>query len=1852
MGINPIKFDLTQIKIIMKKQVSILLVSLLLMTTISFSQNCATKKSDIPWWKFKQRGQLKANHGQYKPENKSVEAFRSWTVWDQSKGHISDQIAELRAVILAGQSPSANIDDREMFILYDELLTSANNASNDGLSLFTVDKSTSSQGSRNQRSIYAGAMTAKAAAFVFAVGIILDEDENGTYPNGDPKPKYKMYNDNGIDGFIDAQAGIDKMNEYRDRAILQIKKLRAGCSQSFRPVPKDPRNHDVYQWRTKELVVFLTAYDILKTVKNLRTNSVSNDELIHCKVALQGYTRNFYMVGKLFSGVKNNNHTLMLAGALGTAAIVLNDAGHRRIRFNYHPETWGNKASFYTVNTMFFRQRKDNKDERVKMSKAGEEAGYAEGPHYFNYGMEALAPYFVAWKNFVPADYREDCDAGFWRGKADVSNFYHDPDFINLLNWYNKIQTPQNRRPAFDNSFISSSGYPSYLAVLNNGNSYHADAQIFGTNGGYNNNVEFLAVNRKPVSQTFSKDNAMDKSGNLILQSPFATNQEDENKRVQIQVLNECGTQVNGGNHEQIDANSFVVYAGNEYLILDPGYIGYKERKWFNEGIDHNMVSRVGKYPSRTATRNTSKVDPNITVTDQMVTGQTETTYNGALFKKRVSLVTEETKEFFIVEDFMDVDDNDDTPETFWWQIAGNGNINNGSFTEIGDRGDYMYTWTHPCLTRPDPMTGIAPDGTYNILSFSSVVNSLGSRNIITYDSTTQMKQNGKRHFDYNATVTDNLDAGVNQYVNNNVKRDFLDKKVNGDNDPNSRTCGIYTKVRIPISTDNIGKMLTVLWPYECDETLPLMYKEQNWDNALITIDGIGEQGTTLFLAVGPGNGDITYNDPAHRNPIEQLAFNADRINFSLSPVGVKSFKECKAITHFRMGSIDNGTLLKYNDTTYLSATSDVSVGYDLAGKFKYKGYAYNQSNSASSVTMLLPDLEPYIDMLIKDEETNELLAYTYDNLKREITFEVPAETKIQFIVELVDPCILSCFFPETDTTIYYTFNFDEGTTETLGHHLDIVPDGGHLKITKGSKVYICEDNMLANMDSITMKGLPSDEPEDGYTLPNKSDPFGNEGGGSSGGKSSAAQSFGERVGSKRSMIIVNNKAGLILEKSSRTHIGEYSTIYIKEGGNLLIEGNSELEIGGKGIGTGELIAEPGAHVCINDAADIHFYVSESDSLDKNIFYVAMGDDPRDEDPSKQTYMQVDLDAIKGKFKPDSIYDAANYTCIDFCELKNYMLPYGINDRDFGWSNISYPKAVIQMNDTFCFEENITAVLERTLNETRHYLKISAYDPISNQEILGTEFFVPDTVINGWDSTRAVTTTLNSIYPMPFEAGFSYIVQFGTENDCNELDAVSSVFYIQTQPEADLIIPQEACPGYETFEADGSGSRFGDSYTWEVTRIPNTDVSTGDDNFEYYSMDYDDTTLNGVYSDFKFPDFHFAGGYNYQVSLAAINICGIETETATIDIPLSARVSADKNLLILGGTPSSTALLGEITGTTNFTWSPTSTLDDELILNPNASPHSTTNYILTATEGLCSESDTVEIQVNLYGNAGDDKIICAGESVLIGTAGSLPPGYSFNWTPNGSIDNSSIAQPLASPSLTTEYILEILDNTSTVIESDKVLVTVKDSTIPGFGFEQLDEFEFKFVNISQPYDSDATASWTFGEGGTSIDLSPEYTYAGIYTDTTLEICLTSSNLCNDSMYCDSLSIDSIGVGYDLDLRIAKNSSREDVESENMLQKEIKFILETESSNSNLLMVQPNPFIGSTRISWDANLIEGKNALLEVVSSTGKLIYELNLNRLESSDILVDFKGKRNGVYYAILKLDGQFSEVRKIILID
>ncbi len=173
-----------------------------------------------------------------------------------------------------------------------------------------------------------------------------------------------------------------------------------------------------------------------------------------------------------------------------------------------------------------------------------------------------------------------------------------------------------------------------------------------------------------------------------------------------------------------------------------------------------------------------------------------------------------------------------------------------------------------------------------------------------------------------------------------------------------------------------------------------------------------------------------------------------------------------------------------------------------------------------------------------------------------------------------------------------------------------------------------------------------------------------------------------------------------------------------------------------------------------------------------------------------------------------------------------------------------------------------------------------------------------------------------------------------------------------------------------------------------------------------------------------------------------------DTDQVTVTVAAAPNANAGADVTIGACAGQSTTLnAAASTGTgLSYAWDNAASLSNANIANPVASPAVTTTYTVTVTDSYgCTDTDqvTVTVAVAPNANAGADVTIgaCAGQSTTLNAAASTGTGLSYAWDNAASLSNANIANPVASPAVTTTYTVTVTDSYGCT-DTDQVTVTV------------------------------------------------------------------------------------------------------------------------------------------------------------------------------------------------------------------
>jgi gliding motility-associated-like protein len=123
----------------------------------------------------------------------------------------------------------------------------------------------------------------------------------------------------------------------------------------------------------------------------------------------------------------------------------------------------------------------------------------------------------------------------------------------------------------------------------------------------------------------------------------------------------------------------------------------------------------------------------------------------------------------------------------------------------------------------------------------------------------------------------------------------------------------------------------------------------------------------------------------------------------------------------------------------------------------------------------------------------------------------------------------------------------------------------------------------------------------------------------------------------------------------------------------------------------------------------------------------------------------------------------------------------------------------------------------------------------------------------------------------------------------------------------------------------------------------------------------------------------------------------------------------------------------------SYTWLPNDVVDCDTCATTVGTPGTTTLYIVEVGLGSCLNYDTVAVEVNeINPDAGLDIIVCIGDSTQLNATG----GVAYSWSPSAGLSNPSIPNPVANPTTTTVYTVQVQGTYALCYDYDSVMVTI------------------------------------------------------------------------------------------------------------------------------------------------------------------------------------------------------------------
>ena len=276
----------------------------------------------------------------------------------------------------------------------------------------------------------------------------------------------------------------------------------------------------------------------------------------------------------------------------------------------------------------------------------------------------------------------------------------------------------------------------------------------------------------------------------------------------------------------------------------------------------------------------------------------------------------------------------------------------------------------------------------------------------------------------------------------------------------------------------------------------------------------------------------------------------------------------------------------------------------------------------------------------------------------------------------------------------------------------------------------------------------------------------------------------------------------------------------------------------------------------------------------------------------------------------------------------------------------------------------------------------------------------------------------------------------------------------------------------------------------------------------------------------------------YTVSLDVTNECGTASASEVFnvfDLPIITMPLDDS--ICLGESIQLVPTVSAGTPTYTYSWTPITGLSDNTILDPMASPSTTTNYILNVSDANnCAATDSILLEVlplpivNVI-----DQFVCQYDTAFLGgtiSSGNTP--YSYSWTPTGLLSGDQILDPYYVVVSTQVFTLAVTDQFN-CSSSAPLNVTMFDLPIVDAGN---DTTLCNQAGVVQFNGTPMGGLWT----GTNITSSGGFDPTGVglfenvYTFTDANGCINS-----DMMYIDVIDPTNADAGVDFEVCIDTGS---------------------------------------------------------------------------------------------------------------
>lgn len=323
-----------------------------------------------------------------------------------------------------------------------------------------------------------------------------------------------------------------------------------------------------------------------------------------------------------------------------------------------------------------------------------------------------------------------------------------------------------------------------------------------------------------------------------------------------------------------------------------------------------------------------------------------------------------------------------------------------------------------------------------------------------------------------------------------------------------------------------------------------------------------------------------------------------------------------------------------------------------------------------------------------------------------------------------------------------------------------------------------------------------------------------------------------------------------------------------------------------------------------------------------------------------------------------------------------------------------------------------------------------------------TTYTVTGTDGNGCTDTAQVTVTVNAL-PTVASTSTPAVICAGDTATLNSTGANSYVWNPGALAGNSVNVSPASTTTYTVTGTDGNGCTNTSQVTLTVNPLP-VPTATATPASVCLGQSVNLTSSGGTTYTWNGGTLSAASGASqtdtplsnttYSVTVSDANGCTDSTTVSVVVNPLPTADAGSDQAVCSGTTVN---LNGNGGGT--YTWNGGSLVNANGV-SQSETPSSTTSYVLEVTDGNgCTDTDTTSVVVNALPlvNAGSDAQICINSTTQLNATGASV----YVWTPASGLSDDSIANPDASPAVTTTYVVTGTD-TNGCVNMDSVTVSI------------------------------------------------------------------------------------------------------------------------------------------------------------------------------------------------------------------